>query len=125
MDEAANQDYTLDGGATFNLNDPMLIDGVLLNNNLATFSKPVTGSGTELVITVTAQGDGGSEAVAFENLVILSVPPAVDVVAFDMVGSASQKLNSFTKFAPPFSSAQVAFVLIPPSGKKWTPVSPT
>jgi predicted extracellular nuclease len=57
VDEAGSQDYTLEGGA-------------MSNNNLATFSKPLVGSGTELVVTVTAEANGGTEAVAFQNLII-------------------------------------------------------
>jgi hypothetical protein len=36
VDEAGSQDYTLEGGAMSTLNDPMVLDGVLLNNNLTT-----------------------------------------------------------------------------------------
>jgi hypothetical protein len=96
----------------------MVLDGVLLNNNLATFSKPLVGSGTELVVTVTAEANGGTEAVAFQNLVIVGSPAATEIVAFDMVGSASQNLNSFVNFAPPFSSLGDCF------GKEQRPNGP-
>ena len=41
VEEAGNQDYTMDGGATFNLNDPMLLDGVLLNTGIAHAADPI------------------------------------------------------------------------------------
>jgi hypothetical protein len=70
VDESTSFTYTLAGGATRTLNDPMTMQGVILSNVLATFSTPLIGTGTELVLTLTARTDGGSEAFAFQNIVI-------------------------------------------------------
>ena len=92
VDESGSQNYTLEGGAVFTLDDPMLVDGVLLNDDLATFATALAGSGSQLTLRLTADTDGGSEAFAFQNIRISEAGP----VAFDMVGSASQRLTSFT-----------------------------
>ena len=42
VDEAGSYTYTLEGGASFTLNDPMLIQGEILTNNLATSSRPAS-----------------------------------------------------------------------------------
>jgi len=94
VDEAGSQAYTLEGGGTFTLNDPMLVGGTILTNDLATFSTALAGTGSELTITLTASTNGGSEAFAFQNLTVTATP--IPTVAFDMVGSASQNLTSFT-----------------------------
>ena len=80
VDEAGSYDYTMEGGALVTLSDPMLVDGVVLINDLAPFVAPITGSGSELTLTLTANTDGGSEAIAFQNLIIRSgeLPPPPD-----------------------------------------------
>ncbi len=70
-DEAATRDYTLAGGSTFSLNDPLNAGPIELNNVLQTLSAPITGTGNALTVTFTANTDGGSEAVAFRNLIIM------------------------------------------------------
>ena len=109
VDEAGSQVYTLQGGAMITLDDPMLVDGVLLNNNLATFITALSGTGSELTLTLTAQTDGGSEAFAFQNIVITG--SATDPrVAFDMVESTDKRLTSFSNvFDGAFSSAGDGF----------------
>jgi len=70
VDEADSQTYTLDGGAMFTLDDPLVADGVKLSNALQTITAPLTGTGSELVLTLTVVADSGSEAFAFQNLII-------------------------------------------------------
>ena len=55
VDQAASQTSTLQSGTMVTLNDPMLMDGVLLSNQLATFSAAILGSGSQLTLTLTAQ----------------------------------------------------------------------
>ena len=98
VDEAGSHDYTLEGGAVFTLSDPMTMQGTILSNDLATFSAALIGTGSSLTVTLTIQTNGGSEAMAFQNLKVITSAP----VAFDMVGSASQNLTSFTN---PFNGA--------------------
>ena len=105
VDQAASQTYTLQSGTMVTLNDPMLMDGVLLSNQLATFSAAILGSGSQLTLTLTAQTNGGTEAFAFQDIVI-----STGGVAFDMVDSTSQRLTSFTNvFDGAFSSAGDGF----------------
>ena len=93
-DESGSQDYTLEGGFMTTLADPMTVQGSNLDNILRTFSTLLSGTGSELTLTLTAQTDGGSEAFAFQNIEIRSGGLPLDVLAFDMVGSASQRLNA-------------------------------
>ena len=70
VDEAGSHTYTLEGGASFTLNDPMLVDGTVLTNDLQTFTTALSGTGSELTLTLTANTDGGSEAFVFQNIVL-------------------------------------------------------
>ncbi len=110
VDEAGAYTYTLAGGASFTLNDPMIMQGEVLTNNLETFSTLLAGAGSELTLTLTAEANGGSEAFAFQNIEIRAggLPP--QVVAFDMVESGAQNLNSFVNpFNGAFTSAGDGF----------------
>ena len=70
VDEDGSYTYTLEGGGSFTLNDPMLMQGEVLTNDLATFSTPISGTGTTLELTLEAVFNGGSEAVAFQNVIV-------------------------------------------------------
>jgi len=74
IDEDGMQSYTMAGGAVVDLDDPMLMNGTLLTNNLETFAADVTGTGSVLTLTLNAMGDGGSEGYAFDNIVVTGVP---------------------------------------------------
>jgi predicted extracellular nuclease len=105
VDEAAAQDYTMDGGAIITLNDPMLVNGTLLNNDLATVTAAVAGTGSQLTLTLTAQTNGGSEAFAFQNIKVMADIVSVPRIAYDMVDSTSERLTSFTN---PYDGAFVS-----------------
>ena len=92
-DESGSLTYTLESGSSITLNDPMTMQGSFLSNEFQTFSAPIAGSGTELVLTFTAETNG-TEAFAFRDILITEGALVPDIVAFDMVGSASQNLNS-------------------------------
>ncbi|MDH3588605.1 MAG: PEP-CTERM sorting domain-containing protein, partial [Gammaproteobacteria bacterium] len=78
VDEDGSHTYTLSDGDTFTLNDPMTLDGVILSNMLQTFSADILGTGSELTLTLTAQGDSGSEAtLVFQNLIVSAPEPAI------------------------------------------------
>jgi hypothetical protein len=110
VDEAGSFTYTLEGGASFPLSDPMLVQGTILSDDLASFSAPLVGTGSSLSLTLTAQFNGGTEAVAFQNLIVTQGGLPTSTLAFDMVGSASQNLTSFTNpWNGAFSSAGDGF----------------
>ncbi len=75
VDEDGSQDYTLADGDTFTLDDPFLINGTALSNVYTTFSAPVAGTGSTLSVILDATLNGGSEAIALDNLVIEGVVP--------------------------------------------------
>ncbi|MEN8239216.1 MAG: hypothetical protein ABFR53_08455, partial [Actinomycetota bacterium] len=70
VDEAGTQDYTLAGGLVVGLDDPLSVNGVMLNNVLQTVTTPIAGAGSTLDLTLTAETDGGSEGYAVQNIVI-------------------------------------------------------
>ena len=82
-DEAVSRNYTMAAGAVVNLNDPLDAGAIPLSNVLQTITAPLVGSGSQLEFIVTATTDGGSEAVAFRNIVIASGAP--DPVVGDLV----------------------------------------
>ncbi len=71
-DETLSQTYILAGGSNITLNDPMQVNGVVLTNQLQTFTTNVTGSGNVLTLTLEGATDGGSEAFAFQNIKVLA-----------------------------------------------------
>jgi predicted extracellular nuclease len=93
VDEAISHTYTLEGGATFTLNDPMLMQGNILTNDLATFSAPLVGTGSTLTLTLSATFNGGSETVAFQNIVIsegdVPPPPPSELEIFEIQGDGA------------------------------------
>lgn len=72
VDESASQTYQLAGGAEVLLNDPMLVGGVLLSNQLQELRAAVEGEGSSLLLTLEANTNGGEEAFVFQGLRVLS-----------------------------------------------------
>lgn len=76
IDEATSRDYTLDDGDVFTLNDPAdagsaELDGVVaLDDDFQTVSLALPGGGDELTLTVTADTNGGGEAVALTEVLV-------------------------------------------------------
>lgn len=70
VDETATRRYHLAGGGPFDLADPVTVGGVLLSNDMQTFSGPLTAFGDVLSLELTAQANGGNEAFAFQNLIV-------------------------------------------------------
>lgn len=94
VDESTSHTYTLAGGTMVTLNDPATIQGEILDNVLRTVSTLIDGTGSELTLTLTLQTNGSNEAFAFQNIVVREGGLPLDVLAFDMVDSGSQNLNS-------------------------------
>ncbi|MBT8241658.1 MAG: hypothetical protein KJN63_10565, partial [Acidimicrobiia bacterium] len=72
VDEDDSFTYTLEDGDSFTLSDPMLVDGTILSNELQTFATALTGTGNELTLTLTLETNGGTEAIAFQDIVVVS-----------------------------------------------------
>jgi predicted extracellular nuclease len=109
-DEAASNEYTLAGGAVRTLNDPLTVQGEILTNVLRTFSTLLSGTGAQLTLTLTAETNGGSEAFAFQNIVINEGGLPLQALAYDMVESGNQRLNDFVNpFTGAFTSAADGF----------------
>lgn len=72
IDEAIDQTYIMDNGATppVVLNDPMLIDGTLLDDNFQTFSSAIAETGASLTIRITTNQDSGTEAWGIDNIMV-------------------------------------------------------
>jgi hypothetical protein len=81
VDEAASQNYTLEGGGVSTLDDPLTLNGSTLSNVFTNFSGALAGTGSSLFFRVTAETNGGSEAVAFRNVIISGEPTVVPLPA--------------------------------------------
>jgi predicted extracellular nuclease len=71
-DEASSRTYTMAGGLSYTYNDPLDLGALPLSNVLQTVTAPIAGTGSQLTLTVTADTNGGGEAVVFNNIVITS-----------------------------------------------------
>lgn len=91
IDEAGFQDYTLDSGAITTLNDPMLLNGVMLTNEFVNFSEGIAGSGSILEIRLTSTMDAGGEVFAFRNLEITGVPAPSSLALLGLGGFAATR----------------------------------
>jgi len=83
VDEAISQTYTMDNVANnpVIIDDPLLMNGILLDDNYLTIAAPVAGTGSALTIRFSAQTDGGSEAFGFDNLLITPEPASLLALA--------------------------------------------
>lgn len=85
-DEAISATYTMFDGDMFTLNDPMKVNGILLLNNFTTFTAPVSGSGSQLTLRLEGMGDGGAEALAWDNIEILGISSGAPVPTMSQWG---------------------------------------
>ncbi|HFA51480.1 MAG TPA: hypothetical protein ENJ95_20900 [Bacteroidetes bacterium] len=79
-DESINATYTLQNGSTRTLNDPMTVNGTVLLNQLTHFSAPISGAGSQLTLRLEGMGNGGTEALAWDNIKISGVKIGAAVV---------------------------------------------
>lgn len=80
INEDGSQTYTMADGDQFQLDDPMLINGSILDNDFQTLTADVAGTGSVLTIRYTGGGDGGSEAFAFRNILVVPTPGALALI---------------------------------------------
>ncbi|MDQ7013359.1 MAG: hypothetical protein Q9O74_05610 [Planctomycetota bacterium] len=76
IDQDSSQDYTMADGGVYTVDDPMSINGTLINNNFQTIGAAVAGSGSVLTLRYAGTADGGSEAFAFRNIEVIPTPGA-------------------------------------------------
>ena len=92
VDESGSQTYTLEGGFMDTLDDPLALNGTLLDNEFQEIAASILGTGDELTIQFTATTDGGSEGFAFDSLQIFgtaaAVPEPASVVMWSLLGMA-------------------------------------
>ncbi len=77
VDQDGFQTYTMADGGMYDLDDPMYMNGSILNNNFATLSEGIAGTGTTLTLRYIGEGNGGSEAFAFRNVTVIPTPGAI------------------------------------------------
>ncbi|NIB40196.1 hypothetical protein HBA55_11405 [Pseudomaricurvus alkylphenolicus] len=82
------QTYTLASGLTRVLNDPLAIDGRLLDNRLQTFQRSIDGTARELDLFFFGSQNGGEEVLAFRNIIVEGerLAPASSVPAPSTLG---------------------------------------
>ncbi len=80
-EEALMQSYTMESGTIVDLNDPLSLNGTLLNDVLATFSAALAGTGSLLEIVFTATQNAG-EGFVFDNLTVTGVAEPAVLVLF-------------------------------------------
>lgn len=85
VDTAGSQNYLMDSGQGVTLDDPVAINGTLLDDEFQTLSASVTGTGSELTIRFTAEANGGSEGFGFDNLTVVPEPASLVTLALGLL----------------------------------------
>lgn len=93
VDEAISQTYVMDKGTSVVLDDPLSINGVVLNRQFQWISAAIPGGGSQIQIRFTATNDGPNEAFAWRNLHIYGQDSGATV------GHAGGSQSSIDKFA--------------------------
>jgi len=93
VDEAGSMMYAMDNAANnpVILDDPLAINGTLLNDEFQTLSAAVAGTGSELAIRFTASSNGGSEAFGFDNLAVVPSPGAAALLGLGGLFAARRR----------------------------------
>ncbi|MBU0641177.1 MAG: PEP-CTERM sorting domain-containing protein [Planctomycetes bacterium] len=78
--------YYLESGTQININDPVEVNGVIINNNFQTLGAAVSGTGSVLTLTFDASNDGGSEVFIFDNIVVNGVPEPTSLLLLGLGG---------------------------------------
>lgn len=68
-DEDGTMTYTMASGTLVDLDDPLKVNGLTMDNNFQTFSTDIT-PGSQLTVVLTATTDGGSEAYVVRNILV-------------------------------------------------------
>ena len=79
--------YTLDDGSMVELNDPLTIDGQIVSNVFQTFSFPISGTGSQLTLTLNYDTDAESEVHAIDNVSVTAAGGGVLKGDVDLSGT--------------------------------------
>ncbi len=90
VDENINQNYVMDSGAAVTLDDPVLLHGVLLNDNYQVISASIPGSGSSLAIRFNGQTDG-NEGFGFDNLTVTPEPASLAIFALGALAALRRR----------------------------------
>ncbi|MEM1097960.1 MAG: PEP-CTERM sorting domain-containing protein [Planctomycetota bacterium] len=92
VDDAGAATYTMDSGATVDLNDPVSVNGTQLSNEFQNLSNLIEGTGSSLALSFTAFTDGGSEAFAFKEILLTGTEGVISglVGDYDEDGQVAQ-----------------------------------
>tara|TARA_R110001583_G_scaffold97082_1_gene241789 strand:+ start:695 stop:1480 length:786 start_codon:yes stop_codon:yes gene_type:complete len=77
--ESTRQNYRLENKSLVSLNDPMMVNSQLLSNEFQAFSSSILDTGNMLTLELRAKANGGSEAIAFQNILIQGMSNTVTV----------------------------------------------
>ena len=72
IDEGTQYFYTFSSGRQWFENDPMQINGTRIDNELKTFTAPVSGTGSTLTVRVDYIQDASGEAMIFDDVIVAS-----------------------------------------------------
>ncbi|MFT5636528.1 MAG: hypothetical protein ACI89T_001997 [Cognaticolwellia sp.] len=78
-DEDISQNYRLEDNRLLTINDPMTVNSKLLSNKFTAFTSSILDTGNLLTLELKAKANGGSEVIAFQNVVIQGVSSTVTV----------------------------------------------
>lgn len=78
-DEDISQNYRLEDNSLLTINDPMTVNSKLLSNKFTAFTSSILDTGNLLTLELKAKANGGSEVIAFQNVVIQGVSSTVTV----------------------------------------------
>lgn len=85
VDETGSTSYIMDSGAVVSVDDPMYLNGVLLNDNYQNFAAAIAGTGSSLEIRFIGDTDG-AEAFGFDNLKITPEPTSLALLVLGGLG---------------------------------------
>jgi hypothetical protein len=91
VDEAGSQNYTMESGTPVSLDDPLLLNGTLLDNDFQSLTAAISGTGSLLTIEFSATTNGGDEAFAFRNLVVTGIPTPGSLALVGIAGLAAAR----------------------------------